>query len=212
MHRRRPTCLGQGSAPRHWPERNPRRGAMHALRGHPSAATRAAVCRIGCANRGVGAHMPLEVEPMPRLKHGHHRRSATTPEYRAWCLMIMRCTNPATKSFKHYGARGVSICSRWRQFENFFADMGRKPSPTHSLDRINNNGDYEPSNCRWATSRQQQANRRSNRPITAFGETMNMQDWCRRIGINQATFWCRLDRGWSAERAVSEPVQVQYSR
>jgi hypothetical protein len=74
--------------------------------------------------------------------------------------MIRRCTNKNTKRYKHYGGRGIEVCKRWRDFANFFADMGHRPSSKHSIDRINNNGNYEPSNCRWATSVQQHANQR----------------------------------------------------
>ena len=100
-------------------------------------------------------------------KHGDSKRGAIAPEYRVWAGRIKRCTDENNKSFSYYGGRGIGVCARWRHgedgasgYECFLADMGRKPSPKHSIDRINNDGGYEPSNCRWATHTQQMLNRR----------------------------------------------------
>ena len=96
------------------------------------------------------------------LTHGENRRGKRTPEYISWTNLVQRCTNPKNVSFNNYGGRGITVCERWLKFENFLADMGRRPSAKHSLDRYpDNDGNYEPSNCRWATAKQQAHNSRN---------------------------------------------------
>jgi hypothetical protein len=92
-------------------------------------------------------------------KHG----KTGSPEYHAWSAMIQRCTNPKTKQYKDYGGRGIRVCQKWKcSFESFYADMGPRPSKAHSIDRKDNDGNYEPGNCRWATEREQKMNTRQN--------------------------------------------------
>ena len=116
-------------------------------------------------------------------------------EYVTWGLMKSRCTNPNNPEWKNYGARGISVCPQWgKSFSVFLADMGKKPSPSHSIDRIDVDGDYEPDNCRWATTYEQARNRRNNRIIELNGKTMVLADWAAKIGISPASLDERLKR------------------
>lgn len=106
----------------------------------------------------------LEVCHERNLTHGATREGRFSPEYQSWVGMIARCENPRKQHWAHYGGRGIRVCARWRKsFEAFFADMGRKPAPNHSIDRIDVDGNYEPGNCRWATQAEQIKNRRPRR-------------------------------------------------
>lgn len=117
--------------------------------------------------------------------------------------MINRCENPKNKSFADYGARGVSVCKRWRSsFESFLADMGERPSPVHSLDRVDNDGDYAPGNCRWSTRSEQNRNRRNTAWLTIDGETLRIEEWAERAGVKRATIYKRRQRGWPDRESV----------
>lgn len=107
-----------------------------------------------------------------------------TPEFWTWNSMLDRCRNPRHKQYKDYGGRGITVCDEWRHFINFFADMGRRPTSKHTLDRINNNGNYEPNNCRWATRQQQNNNTRRCIMVTIRGETHSIADWARLMGCS----------------------------
>lgn len=123
--------------------------------------------------------------------------------YQTWWRMLNRCRNPLSQDWKHYGCRGISVCERWQTFEHFLADMGEKPTPKHSIERIDNNGNYEPSNCRWATPHQQQMNKRNNVRVTFKGETMCASELARRLGLKTYTVLSRLRRGYSLEDALT---------
>ena len=125
--------------------------------------------------------------------------------YRIWNAMLRRCLNEKATSFKNYGARGITVCDRWMMFGNFARDMGPKPLGL-SLDRIDNNGGYEPSNCRWASWIQQGNNRRTNHLIVCNGTTKTMTQWSRETGVPCTTIFLRLSLGWSGEKAVAVPA------
>lgn len=131
-----------------------------------------------------------------------HGMSATLI-HRAWSGMLTRCTNKNTGSYHRYGGRGIKVCKRWLKFENFLADMGEKPTGL-SLDRIDNNKGYYPSNCRWATTKEQNNNRRSNVYITFQGRTMTAAQWAAEKGMSRTTLWWRLNYyKWSVEKALN---------
>lgn len=136
-------------------------------------------------------------------KHG----AIGTSEYRIWVHLRSRCQNPNDDAFKNYGAKGVSVCDRWEGeygFINFLSDMGKKPSPKHSLDRFpNNKGNYEPSNCRWATMKEQQNNRTNNSIFEYNGFKGTASQLSDKFGIKYEVLRLRLRRGWAVERALT---------
>lgn len=137
-----------------------------------------------------------------RTRHGMWRSS----EYRIWVTMRQRCQNPKTPNYVGYGARGITVCDRWQTFENFYADMGARPSMRHSIDRIDNDGPYSPENCRWATPTEQASNTKSNHRLTYGGRTQTMSQWAREIGVPFSVLDSRCRKlGWSTERALTEP-------
>jgi len=141
-----------------------------------------------------------------------HVRQAThgmsgTPEYRIWAHMNDRCHNQKDGGYPAYGGRGIRVCERWREsFENFYADMGDKPAGM-SLDRIDNSGGYGPANCRWATSRQQNINKRSNRVYDWFGKTIPLSVICEEVGANYCAVHSRITKlKWDFLKSVFTPT------
>ena len=150
----------------------------------------------GCYRRECG---------QAKRTHGMHG----TVEYRAWVGMIQRCTNPRTKSWPRYGERGIVVCDRWREsFVAFYEDMGPRPGPEYSIDRIDNDGNYEPGNCRWATKKQQGRNKRNNRIVVFNGQTKTLAEWAQEMRTSPSTLHIRLERrGWSVEKTLTTPVR-----
>lgn len=139
-------------------------------------------------------------------KHG----CTKTPEYAAWGKMKSRCYNVNDKRFITYGKRGIIICERWlHSFELFLSDMGKRPSPKHSIDRIDNNGNYEPSNCRWATVKEQAINKTSTLYITYKEQTKPMLEWASLFGLQYTDLYRRVNvLNWDIEKALTTPVKL----
>lgn len=154
----------------------------------------------GCLNRESSAKTGKN-----NATHGMKR----TPEYRSWIAMKTRCLNKHAGNYQDYGGRGISIFPEWIvSFEAFFAHMGPKPSQDMSIERIDVNGNYEPGNVKWGTLEEQNNNRRDNRRMTAFGETMTISQWARRFGLKSHIIYQRLNRGWSIEQTLKTPVKA----
>jgi hypothetical protein len=136
------------------------------------------------------------------IKHGMYK----SVEYRSWRNMINRCTRPDNRYFHHYGGRGITIDPDWMDFRNFIRDMGPQP-PSHTIERIDNDGPYAPWNCRWATRREQQNNRRTNRIIEFGGRRATITQWAASLGVTPPTLHYRLaSPRWSLELALTTPA------
>lgn len=134
-------------------------------------------------------------------------------EYKSWTSMIERCTNHKSPKYAGYGGRGIKVCQRWlKSYANFLADMGRRPTQKHSLDRINNSLGYSRMNCRWSTPTQQNNNKRTNRPITYKDATRTLSEWSALTGIHKATIHGRLDRRiWPVGQALGFEIRSRDS-
>lgn len=144
-----------------------------------------------------------------KVQHGHTVGSKNggkrSSEYMAWLNMIKRCYSKSNVAYHNYGGRGIVICERWlHSFENFISDMGLKPSKKHSIDRQDNDGNYEPDNCRWVLKKVQARNQRSNVFLTHNNETLCLSAWSEKIGIKNSNLWARLNRGWSIADIIKE--------
>ena len=143
-------------------------------------------------------------------KHGEGNVGQTTPEYKTWVALRSRCLSNTNRSYPQYGGRGITVCARWNSYENFLHDMGRKPSPRHSIDRIDNNGNYEPSNCKWSTKKEQASNRRNSHFVLVNNKKMTVSEFARSMKINPQTLEARLKKGWTVERIMNTPVTDFY--
>lgn len=163
----------------------------------------------GCIAR-EDARRKIVKATQARRTHGLSNR---TPEYRAWKCMMVRCYNTHRAKYARYGARGIVVCERWRHsFENFLADMGLRPSASHSLDRIDNDGNYCPENCRWATAQEQSRNKSTNRMLSFNGRTASVSEWSETTGLPMRIISDRINKlNWSAELALTTPVHTKFS-
>jgi hypothetical protein len=142
------------------------------------------------------------------ITHGRTIGGKPGSTYQIWKAMRQRCTNPSYVGYSRYGGRGISVCERWNSFELFLEDMGERPSGRHSIDRRNNDGNYEPGNCRWATRTEQNRNSIKNRLITLDGITRCLSEWGEFTGIPADVIRYRLDRlGWAVEDALTRPLR-----
>lgn len=144
-----------------------------------------------------------------KTTHGMSR----TSEYTTWFRMRNRCYDLTAHNYSYYGGRGIVMCERWKEsFEAFLEDMGKKPSAKHSIERIDNDGAYEKSNCYWATSLEQGHNKRNNRWIEFAGETKTLADWAKQYGHPNNILHGRLAHGWTIEEALTTPVQKRRAK
>jgi hypothetical protein len=140
-----------------------------------------------------------EVQAKLKTKHGQHK----SPTYSCWMSMISRCHNPKRAAFADYGGRGIIVCNRWRySFDAFLEDLGERPSLSHSIGRMNNDGNYEPGNCRWETQSEQNRNKRNNHVIRHENESMTIAEWAERTGLSFSVISYRLREGWAVADAL----------
>lgn len=143
-----------------------------------------------CANEARVANMAPH-----RLKHGHARKGAIDPAWKAWRSMRERCQNPNHHAYASYGGRGITVCPEWDDPAIFLADMGPRPTPNHTLERLDVNGNYEPGNCVWATAKEQARNRRANTIVTLAGETCCLPEWAERVDTSYPLIKNRVRNG-----------------
>lgn len=142
----------------------------------------------------------LKITIANNVSHGKSRTSI----YYTWAGMLKRCYLKTHKQYPNYGARGIKVCDEWlKSFVSFYRDMGDKPSKLHSLDRIDNNGDYEPKNCRWATPREQSNNTRNSIKVFYRGKSMTLGQWSDYLNIPRPTVYWRYKQGWDIERVLA---------
>ena len=150
----------------------------------------------GCYNKDINREL--------HLKHGDGGRKEKTRLYRIWAAMLRRCETPTTERYQKYGAKGISVCKEWHDYINFKEwAISNGYADTLTIDRIDSKGNYEPSNCRWATAKEQANNIFTNRKITFNGVTKNLQQWADEYQIYRKTLSYRLDNGWDIEKALT---------
>lgn len=137
-----------------------------------------------------------------RQKHG----MTDSPIYWIWRSMLQRCFDKNHSSYRNYGGRGITVCKKWLLFKNFYKDMGQRPLGK-TMDRINNNSHYKPSNCRWATYKEQALNTRWNVRLERNGENKTVSEWADILGVNAKAIYHRIDRGWNYKRIFVQPFR-----
>lgn len=146
-----------------------------------------------------------------KVTHGEGKAGEISIEYRTWSSMLSRCRNTKDPKYKNYGARGIQVCPEWLvSYPEFLADMGRRPSSEHSLDRIDNSQGYRPDNCRWVTQAIQANNKRTNRHLQLGPERLTISQWAERLKINRSTIDSRLSAGWSIEKSLKTAPRVKH--
>lgn len=129
-------------------------------------------------------------------------------EYICWMQMRSRCNNPNHSKYKYYGAKGITVCDRWASFKLFIVDMGKAPTPKHTIDRVKTKGNYEPTNCRWATIREQQRNKSNNNIIEYNGVSLPLIEWAEIYGLSKSTLRSRIVKSrWTIEKSLTTPIR-----
>lgn len=140
------------------------------------------------------------------------RKKTVTPGYHTWCAMKQRCYYTKNKYYDNYGGRGIKVCNEWKDdFWKFIEDMGERPSDEHSIERIDGNGNYEPSNCVWATRKEQANNRNTNVSLTFNGRTLNIVQWSKFLNIPAQTIYSRLRRDYPIDKVLSTKPDLSNS-
>lgn len=162
---------------------------------------------LGCGINSCGC-LRDEMRGRATTTHGAVRGGVIPTEYAIWCGLKARCYNPKSPCFARYGGRGIGVCRQWRNdFAKFLADMGPRPSSQHTIDRINNRGNYTPSNCRWATWKEQQNNKSNTRRVKFNGKKLTLSEWADELGVAKGTLYQRRRSGWSVKRVLTAPIR-----
>ena len=174
-------------------------------------------CECGNIHESAGAYLrqgkvkscgckKAELTSKANTRHGASPKWHRDPEYRIWSEMRRRCRRPESNRWHTHGARGIKVCERWEKYESFIADMGKRPNTELSIERRDNDGDYCPENCYWATRKEQARNKQNTIMLTVGGVTKPLVKWAEEVGIKRATIVARINAGWTPEDAVSKPL------